>query len=173
MAALATGYFTVVEDPDGHWLDIVSGALPPALTGTLFRCVLIINHESCTTPHHSNGPGRFEVGADAPYSHPYDGDGLVCAFTFSNGRAFFRSRFVRTPELHAELEAGRVLFRNAFATQRAGAAWANALDTYVKNTANTNVVCWGGRCLALFEVRHMKQHILLVQNSVARVVHTR
>lgn len=103
------------------------------------------------TPH-SNGPGRFEVGPDAPYSHPYDGDGLVCAISFSNGRAFFRSRFVQTPELQAELQAGRVLFRNAFATQRKGAVWANALDTYVKNTANTNVVCWGGRCLALFEV---------------------
>lgn len=136
MESLATGYFTVEEDADGHWLQVVSGALPLELKGTLFR----------------NGPGRFEVAPDAPYSHPYDGDGLVCAITFTNGRAFFRSRFVQTPELQAELAAGRVLFRNAFATQRTGPAWANALDTYVKNTANTNVVCWGGRVLALFEV---------------------
>ncbi len=54
--------------------------------------------------------------------------------------------------LQAELQAGKVLFRNAFATQRAGGLLYNAMDTYVKNTANTNVVCWGGRCLALFEV---------------------
>lgn len=150
------------EDAAGHRLEIVSGTLPTELTGTLFRCgfLTMLSYiaalQTYTNTHTfcfpSNGPGRFEVAADAPYSHPYDGDGLVCAITFANGCAFFRSRFVQTPELQAEMAAGRVLFRNAFATQRVGLPWANAFDTYVKNTANTNVVCWGGRALALFEV---------------------
>jgi hypothetical protein len=43
------------------------------------------------------------------------------------------------------------MFRGTFATQRAGGAVANALDLHVKNTSNTNVVCWGGRLLTLFE----------------------
>ncbi len=44
-----------------------------------------------------------------------------------------------------------MLFRGTFATQREGGVLANALDVYVKNTSNTNVVCWGGRLMSLFE----------------------
>ena len=63
--------------------------------------------------------------------------------------------------------------RGTFATQRTPKNWQgavneapslwqrlqkqaeNALDLYVKNTANTNVILWGGRLLALFEVRRL------------------
>ena len=63
--------------------------------------------------------------------------------------------------------------RGTFATQRTPKSWQgvvntapslwqrlqkqaeNALDLYVKNTANTNVILWGGRLLALFEVRRL------------------
>ena len=63
--------------------------------------------------------------------------------------------------------------RGTFATQRTPKDWQgavngapslwqrlqrqaeNALDLYVKNTANTNVILWGGRLLALFEVRRL------------------
>lgn len=51
----------------------------------------------------------------------------------------------------AESQQQRIMFRGTFATQRAGGAVANALDLHVKNTSNTNVVCWGGRLLTLFE----------------------
>lgn len=44
-----------------------------------------------------NGPGRFTINGKA-ISHPYDGDGLVTSTAISGGRAFFRSRFVRTAE---------------------------------------------------------------------------
>jgi hypothetical protein len=39
-------------------------------------------------------------------SHPYDGDGLVASVAFSDGKAYFRARLVRTPELDAEEAAG-------------------------------------------------------------------
>lgn len=37
------------------------------------------------------------MGTDQ-YSHPYDGDGLIVSVSFKDGRAFLRSRFIRTPE---------------------------------------------------------------------------
>ena len=43
------------------------------------------------------------------------------------------------------------MFRGTFATQRRGGQGQNALDLHVKNTSNTNVVCWGGRLWTLFE----------------------
>ncbi len=39
----------------------------------------------------------MEIG-DAVIDHPYDADGLVCSIAFKDGRAYFRSRFVRTAE---------------------------------------------------------------------------
>lgn len=90
------------------------------------------------------------MGADK-ISHPYDGDGLILSIAFRGGRAHFRSRFVRTAEYVAEQREQRILFRGTFATQRPGGQAANALDVYVKNTSNTNVVAYGGRLLTLFE----------------------
>lgn len=62
-------------------------------------------------------------------------------------------------ELEKETKANAVLFRNAFGTapkKRSGILSAlgfpNAFDTYLKNPANTNVVFWGNKLLALYEV---------------------
>lgn len=62
-------------------------------------------------------------------------------------------------ELEKETKADAVLFRNAFGTapkKRSGILSAlgfpNAFDTYLKNPANTNVVYWGNKLLALYEV---------------------
>lgn len=115
----------------------VDGLIPAELKGTYFR----------------NGGGRFERGSDR-YRHPFDGDGFVQQLAIQDGEAFVRAAYVKTPEFLAEEAAGRVLFRNVFGTQRAGGMHANALDYYTKNVANTHVVVWGGRCLALWEAGH-------------------
>lgn len=129
------GFVDAEEEPEGYWLEVVEGAVPAGLRGTLFR----------------NGPGRFNVGGQ-PIDHPYDGDGMVLSVSFpGDGRAFFRSRFVRTAEFLAEDAQQRILFRGTFATQRPGGPAGNALDVYVKNTSNTNVQHWGGRLWTLFE----------------------
>ena len=56
-------------------------------------------------------------------------------------------------ELIHEEKAGSIEYRSTFGTQRVGGFIANAFDLYLKNPANTNVVEWGKRLLALWEVR--------------------
>lgn len=56
--------------------------MPRDLVGTLYR----------------NGPGRLRLGPDTA-AHPLDASGLVASVAFpGDGRAFFRSAFVRTLE---------------------------------------------------------------------------
>jgi all-trans-8'-apo-beta-carotenal 15,15'-oxygenase len=51
----------------------------------------------------------------------------------------------------AEQAAGKILHRGVFGTQKPGGWLANALDLKLKNIANTNVIYWGGKLLALWE----------------------
>ncbi len=119
-----------------YWLEAseIVGDLPPALTGTLFR----------------NGPALFERGGRS-VQHPFDGDGMVAAVTFTAGRVHFANRFVRTAGFVAEEQAERFLYRGVFGTPKPGGWLANAFDFRVKNIANTNVIYWGGKLLALWE----------------------
>jgi all-trans-8'-apo-beta-carotenal 15,15'-oxygenase len=127
------GYRSLRQEYD-YWATEIEGRIPERLQGTLFR----------------NGPGKLEAGSQR-YGHPFDGDGMVCAITFIDGRVHFRNRFVRTPEFEAEEKAGRVLYRGVFGTQKPGGWWANFLDLRFKNPANTNVIYQGGKLLALWE----------------------
>eukprot|EP00193_Tetraselmis_chui_P004281 CAMPEP_0177756240 /NCGR_PEP_ID=MMETSP0491_2-20121128/2999_1 /TAXON_ID=63592 /ORGANISM="Tetraselmis chuii, Strain PLY429" /LENGTH=647 /DNA_ID=CAMNT_0019271801 /DNA_START=262 /DNA_END=2205 /DNA_ORIENTATION=+ len=128
------GYGYCHECPEGYWLE-VEGRLPVELEGTYFR----------------NGPGKLDVEGRDRVAHPFDADGMVMSVAIRNGRAFFRSRFVNTAEHAAEREAGHRLFRGSFGTRLPGGFWTNFLEIAPRNAANTNIVCWGDRCLALFE----------------------
>ncbi len=112
----------------------IEGSIPAELRGTLFR----------------NGPGLLDIGG-TPIKHPFDGDGMICAVTFNQGRAFFQNRFVRTEGFVAEQKAGRPVYRGVFGTQKPGGILANAFDLRIKNIANTNVLYWGKKLLALWE----------------------
>jgi all-trans-8'-apo-beta-carotenal 15,15'-oxygenase len=127
------GYRSLLEEYD-YWIDSVEGEIPIGLEGTLFR----------------NGPGLLEVNGQR-VQHPFDGDGMICAIAFQNGRAHFRNRFVRTEGYVAEQAAGQILYRGVFGTQKPGGWLANAFDTKIKNIANTQVIYWGGKLLALWE----------------------
>lgn len=129
----ARGYESQPAEHAG-WVEDVAGAIPAELHGTLFR----------------NGPGLLEVGGH-PLHHPFDGDGLVASFSFKDGRAFYRSRYVGTEGYQAERRAGRPLFRGVFGSQIPGGVLANILNLKLKNVANTGVAHWGGRLLALWE----------------------
>jgi all-trans-8'-apo-beta-carotenal 15,15'-oxygenase len=111
----------------------VEGDVPPELDGLLLR----------------NGPGRFGRGG-VRYVHPFDGDGHIVRLDIGPRGVRFSNRFVRTRELVAEEEAGRLLYR-AFGTNLPGGIPANLLRMRVKNAANTNVIWHGGRLLALWE----------------------
>lgn len=129
--AWITGYNSATTE---DCYTVESKDLPSDLKGTFFR----------------NGPAKFKVGKDQ-IMHPFDGDGMVAAMTFDGaGRMHFRNRFVRTPGFVEELKAGKMLYRGQF-SPKAGGWLANAFDMRVKNLANTNVMFWGGRLLALWE----------------------
>lgn len=117
-----------------YWIDDVEGEIPANLQGTLFR----------------NGPGLLDIKGQK-YHHPFDGDGMICAFTFTNGKAHFQNRFVRTQGFVEEQKAGKILYRGVFGTQKPGGWLANAFDLKIKNIANTNVIYWGKKLLALWE----------------------
>lgn len=127
------GYESVKEELN-YWIDDVEGQIPPELHGTLFR----------------NGPGLLEVNGQRIH-HPFDGDGMISAIAFDNGRAHFRNRFVRTTAYLEEQKAGKILYRGVFGTQKPGGWLANAFDLRLKNIANTNIIYWGGKLLALWE----------------------
>lgn len=142
----------------------IDGVLPDDLVGTMYR----------------NGPGKFGVEGER-VQHVLDSDGLVLSVTIDppeltpNGKkrkVTFRSRFVETEGFLKELEAGQFLYRGTFGTAarapfddppRKGVnndpsevpllskIAANALKTNIKNSANTQVIAFGGKLLALFE----------------------
>ncbi len=107
----------------------VVGDLPRGLDGTLFR----------------NGPNPRFPPVDPRRHHWFIGDGMIHAFTLSNGRASYRNRWVRTDKWLAEDAAGHALVSGFGGPALAGAR--------VRNTgvANTNIVWHAGRLLALEE----------------------
>ena len=112
----------------------VEGNIPPDLIGTLFR----------------NGPGLLDIGGSAIH-HPFDGDGMISAFSFKDGKVYYRNRFIRTEAYVKEQEAGKILYRGVFGTPKPGGFFNNLFDIKLKNIANTGVIYWGGKLLALWE----------------------
>ncbi|MDB9528849.1 carotenoid oxygenase family protein [Oscillatoria sp. CS-180] len=128
-----SGYRSQPEEY-AYWIDDIEGEIPTALEGTLFR----------------NGPGLLDIGGH-PIRHPFDGDGMISSIAFKDGKAYYRNRFVRTEGYVAEQEAGKPLYRGVFGTQKIGGLWANMFDLRLKNIANTHIIYWGHKLLALWE----------------------
>ncbi len=116
----------------------VEGKLPMALAGTMFR----------------NGPGLFSV-FDHRYRHWFDGDGLITAVRFREGRADGAARLIRSRGLEEERRRGRAYF-GAYGTKSPGRWNPWRAVRFVreggKNPANTSVLCWDDRVFALCEV---------------------
>lgn len=117
-----------------YWIDRLEGEIPLELEGTLFR----------------NGPGALDVHG-TPVQHPFDGDGMITAIAIKNGKAYFQNRFVKTKEFIEEQKAGKMLYRGVFGSQKPGGIFKNIFDLRLKNIANTNVIYWGQKLLALWE----------------------
>lgn len=81
-----------LKTEQAYWIDEIDGNIPQELEGTLFR----------------NGPGLLDVNGEN-YGHPFDGDGMICAIAFKDGKAHFANQFVKTPEFLAEQKAGKIL----------------------------------------------------------------
>lgn len=133
MADWRSGYRSQPEEFD-YWIEAIEGIIPPDLEGTLFK----------------NGPGLLDISGYR-IRHPFDGDGMISSIAFKDGRAYYRNRFVRTEGYVAEQAAGKPLYRGVFGTQKPGGIWNNIFDLKLKNIANTHVIYWGGKLLALWE----------------------
>ena len=124
-----------LDEEHSYWIDTIEGDVPTDLTGTFFR----------------NGPGRQRIGKQQ-YGHWFDGDGMVCAFTFKDGKAHFKNAYVKTPKYLEETAAQAIRYRG-FGTQIPGGLRANFLKMPA-NPANTNTIYHGGKLLALNEGGH-------------------
>lgn len=108
----------------------IEGDLPEDLAGVFYR----------------NGAEPLYPPTDEDY-HWFDGDGMVYAFFFEDGRVSMRNRWVRTDKLELELKHGRRLFG-----VHGNPATTDPVARGTRyNTANTNVILHGGRLLALME----------------------
>lgn len=112
---------------EGDAVDLeVVGEIPRDLRGTYYR----------------NGPNAAYEPAGR--YHWFDGDGMIHAIRFDDGRASYRNRYVRSEGLAEERAAGRALFPGLLSLSMSEAP-------RFKNTANTNVVFHAGKLLALVE----------------------
>ncbi len=118
-----------------YWIEDYEGLIPHDLQGTFFR----------------NGPGRQKIGGN-PYGHWFDGDGMVCAFTFKEGKAHFKNAYVRTPKYLQETAEQTIKYRG-FGTQVPGGFLSN-VGKMPANPANTNIMYHAGKLFALNEGGH-------------------
>jgi carotenoid cleavage dioxygenase len=126
---LAGLYEPVREERTDEALQVI-GELPPDLDGIYLR----------------NGPnprldpvGRY---------HWFDGDGMLHAVRFQNGRASYRNRWVRTRGFEAEDGADAALFNGVMENPSANPKLGLRLP--LKDSANTDLVWFRDRVLALW-----------------------
>lgn len=109
---------------------VVLGDIPHAIQGTFYRVMV----DPFVPPNPSNVP--------------LDGDGNISAFRFHDGRVDMKMRYVETERYMLERKANRALFglyRNPFTHHP-------CVRAAVDSTANTNLVYWNNKLLALKEV---------------------
>ncbi|MBP9204357.1 MAG: carotenoid oxygenase family protein [Kofleriaceae bacterium] len=117
---------TAAEATVGEGFEVI-GQVPRDLAGTFLR----------------NGPNP-RLPPRGEY-HWFDGDGMVHGFTVADGQVSYRARWVATPGLASEVEAG-------------GPRWTGLLEPTAgnpagapyKDTANTDLVVHRGEALALW-----------------------
>ncbi|MEE8311054.1 MAG: carotenoid oxygenase family protein [Candidatus Binatia bacterium] len=116
---------------DSYEITRVEGEIPREIHGTLYR----------------NGPSQKilpEQGYEA--LHLFDGDALVHAFRFDDGKAHYTGRFVESDCYKAEQAAGRYCMNGA------GVQVEEPLEEFpIREQHNTNVVWHGDRLMAMVE----------------------
>ncbi|ABM71522.1 Retinal pigment epithelial membrane protein [Prochlorococcus marinus str. MIT 9515] len=130
----SSAYKNVETELTNESLKITKGENIVELNGTLLR----------------NGPGILERGGQWVH-HPFDGDGMITAINFKNGKPSLTNKFVRTKGYIEETKINKFVYRGVFGTQKSGGILNNALDLKFKNIANTHVVKLGNEVLALWE----------------------
>lgn len=119
-------YAPVSQEIEADDLQII-GELPEDLNGVYVR----------------NGPNpRHETKGR---HHWFDGDGMLHAVRFEQGKASYRNRYVRTRAFERESEAGEGLWHGLLEP-----AIHNPRDMPIKDTANTDIIYHNGAFTALW-----------------------
>ncbi len=107
----------------------VLGSIPKDLDGVLLR----------------NGPNpQFDpLGT----YHWFEGDGMLHAIRFKDGRASYDNRWIRTERFQLENKAQQSLFN----TDLSGDDFETSVKNASSNTANTNIIAYQNKLLALNE----------------------
>lgn len=120
-------YEPVAKEVTATELNVI-GEIPKDLHGAYFR----------------NGPNP--VHAPQTLHHWFDGDGMLHAIHFENGKAEYRNRYIRSDDFKAELAgnvgAGGVLLPANRARE----------NKVYKDTANTDVIVHNGQLMALWYI---------------------
>ncbi len=82
--------------------------------------------------------------------HWFDGDGMIHAIQFQNGRASYRNRWIRTDGFRIEQQAGHAVWPGLMDRPDPSAPKGAGSDGWLKDTANTDVVFHNGYALALW-----------------------
>ncbi|KAJ5953539.1 hypothetical protein N7454_000435 [Penicillium verhagenii] len=109
---------------------IVQGEIPDGIEGTFYRVMC--------DPYMPPDPNNI----------PLDGDGNISAFRIKNGRVDMKIKYIETERYKLERHANKALFglyRNPFTHHP-------CVRSAVDSTANTNVLYWANRMIALKEV---------------------
>ena len=109
----------------------IEGAFPKEFDGSFYR----------------NGPALFERDA-IRYEHLFEGDGMIHAFNFKNGKVNYKNKFVKTQKFIKEQEANRFLY------DFSQIGISNTLPITSPdsiNSANTNILPVGDDIWALWE----------------------
>jgi carotenoid cleavage dioxygenase-like enzyme len=82
--------------------------------------------------------------------HWFDGDGMVHAIAFRDGKATYRNRWIRTAGFTAEQEAGHAIWPGLMDRPDPSVPKGSGSDGWLKDTANTDLVFHNGYALALW-----------------------
>ena len=108
---------------------VVIGEIPKDLNGVYLR----------------NGPNRrYE---EPGRYHWFDGDGMIHAMHFDNGKVRYQNRWVRTEAFKAEGAAGRSLFSGVIEDPKNN-PFGNSHGLNIKDSANTDLIYHRGKVLA-------------------------
>lgn len=82
--------------------------------------------------------------------HPFDGDGMLHAISFRDGKASYRNRFVRTKGFEAEQEAGRALWAGLAEHPSLSEKPGWGAHGGLKDSSSTDVIIHAGAILSTF-----------------------
>jgi carotenoid cleavage dioxygenase-like enzyme len=132
---LSGNFAPIGPEIDANDLQVVSGKIPADLRGVYMR----------------NGPNP--LFKPIAFAYPMDGDGMIHAVYFDNGRARYRNRFVQTAGLAAERRVGHAIYGSFTHPVRIDPKLLQPGDPPgpFKNGAFINIIEHGGKLLALDE----------------------